>query len=78
MHMLVSCLIIPCHEVLHFVQGAIGIRDLSNMSWSAEFDASWPSLSLLTACERKGLAKDVFTPGLVDACLVYMHRKLLK
>jgi len=71
---LISCLIVTSHEVLHFIQTTLSIKDQSSMSWSAEHDASWPSLSLLCGVERKGLSP-IFTPGLLEACIADMVRR---
>ena len=71
LHHLVRCIIVVSHEVLHFVQHCIALRDGSPLSWSAEHDASWPSLSLLCAAER-ACQSSCLTPGLVEACLVYL------
>ena len=73
LHHLIRCMVTPSHEVLHFVQSALKIKDKSEQSWCLEHGASFPSLSLLTAVNRAGLAPEVFSPGLVEACLVYFH-----
>ena len=39
LHHLVRCIIVVSHEVLHFVQHCIALRDGSPLSWSAEHDA---------------------------------------
>ena len=73
LHHLVRCFTVVSHEVLHFIQSSIDLRDESPLSWAAEHDASWPSLSLLAAVDRAGLCP-ALSPGLVEACVVYMHR----
>jgi len=69
---------VPAHEVLHFIQSALKIKDQSTISWSAEHDASFACLSLLKAVDRAGTAPQIFTPGLVEACIMYMHASQMK
>ena len=48
------------------------VQDPSALSWSAEHDASWPSLSLLL-CTSK--SKSALLPvGVIEAALMYTHQ----
>eukprot|EP01006_Ploeotia_vitrea_P037804 TRINITY_DN66178_c13_g1_i2.p1 TRINITY_DN66178_c13_g1~~TRINITY_DN66178_c13_g1_i2.p1 ORF type:complete len:425 (-),score=186.74 TRINITY_DN66178_c13_g1_i2:990-2264(-) len=64
------CFSVPCHEMLHCVQHVLGQEDKDLLSWSAEHDASFASLSLLWAISERDDMRDLFVPGFREEIMV--------
>lgn len=66
-----SCLVVPCHEIVHCVQHlAKQVDGTPGISWSAEHDASVVSLSLFRAVARLDSMRDIFqVPGLAEQAI---------
>lgn len=74
-HFLLSCFLVPCHEVLHLVQHAVGQVDREPLSFSAEHDASRANYSLLWAVLQDPTIAPVVPPSFPFLLLVTGMRK---
>lgn len=74
-HLYHLCYYVMCHEVIHCVQHAAKQKDSNPLSWSAEHDASFVSLSLFRGiAARKDTIKTVlFHAGLLDQVLAIAY-----